>query len=375
MRADGTAVMAETFDHVQWVPRGQDRAIVARAQEASGHSGTNNGLRWGAVDGRGNIVIPLQYDWLSYYRDGYAMFKLNGKEGRIDRDGNVLSEEPIQPSIADPNVRLAAVVDGKSLFTDKANTRLLGTDHPRCPDGRHLRHESGSLKVVRADESPLSNLTFEWVDLICSGHSLVKRDGRWGYLTADGGILGDRYYDHANEFYGGIATVTQDQLWAVIDEDGKFLLGPLKLARGAGERGDGAAFLVTETGHLVLDKAAVAELARDPDALTRPLPPRRFAPEGLAASYDAASGRWGFTDVSGAYTIAPRFDAVGSFNMGVAWAAFPEKREWCLIDKHGQARSDPPCQCGQPLVIIEHYSPPANVPCYDAGLAVVGVRK
>ena len=359
MRADGSPVSEESFDHVQQIQPGQDRAVVQR------------GGRWGAIDGTGKIAVDLKFDWLSYFRDGWAMYKLAGKQGRIDRDGKVLAEGPIQPSISDRDTKLSAMVDGKPLFTNAAKTVLLGTDHPKCPDGRHLQFENGSWKIAGADARPLWDMAFEYVHLVCSGHSLVQKDGRWGFLTADGRILAGKYFDRAKKFDGGIAMVGEGGLWSVIDEDGQTLLGPLKLARGTSVSGIGEFSIELEQGYVRLDKARVAELARDPEALTRPLPPKLPMSEGVSASYDPATGKWGYIDATGQFLIKPRFDAAGSFSRGVAWAAFPERKEWCLIDKSGGIRSNRSCQCQQPLVIVELSSAPAGGPCYEAGLAIV----
>jgi hypothetical protein len=93
--------------------------------------------------------------------------------------------------------------------------------------------------------------------------------------------------------------------------------------------------------------------------------------EGLAALFDEQTGKWGFVDAAGRFVIAPQFDAAGSFSKGVAWAAFPDRREWCLIDKQGQVKRDTACTCWQPLAIVELYRPPPDVACYDDGLRIV----
>lgn len=359
MRADGTAVSGAVFDHVQQIQPGEDRAVVHRGQ------------RWGAINGKGEIVVELKYDRLSYYRDGWAPYRLDGQEGRIDRDGNILSSASIQPNTLDRNAKLGAVVDGKPLFTDKAGTTLLGTDHPRCPDGRHLRFAAGRWMIVTADDRPVPDTAFQYVQLACANASIVKHDGKWGFIAADGALLADRYFDQAHAFHNGIATVTDNQLWAVIGEDGRFLLGPLKLARSVLTSGTGAYEIELEDGYRPLDLARTAELARDPATLTRPLPPRRPMSEGLAAVLDAPSGKWGYVDISGQFLIAPQFDAVNGFRNGGAWAAHPDRRAWCRIDKAGRLDPQIPCRCEQPLVIIEHYSRPAGVDCYDDGLRIV----
>jgi hypothetical protein len=359
MRADGTLVSHDLFDYVQQLQPGQDRAVVQR------------GGRWGAINGSGEIAVELKFDWLGYFRDGWAPYKLAGREGRIDRDGNILSDATTQPTISDPTAKLGAVVDGKSLFTDKAGTTLLGTDHPKCSDGRHLRFEQGRWTIMTADERPAPDIAFRWVWLACDRPSIVQHDGKWGFISLDGKLLANRYFERAYAFHDGIATVGDNELWAVIGEDGSFLLGPLKLARGVLVSGTGRYSIEFEEGYRTLDKALIAELARDPDALTRRLPPRLPMSEGVAALFDDKTGRWGFVDAAGKFVIAPQFDAVSSFSKGVAWAALPDRREWCLIDKEGNVKPDSPCQCDQPLMIVEHYSRPSDVACYDDGLRIV----
>jgi hypothetical protein len=357
MRADGTAVSDDVFDHVQQVRPGEDRAVVQR------------GGRWGAVDGRGRIAVDLKFDWLGYFRDGWAPYRLAGHDGRIDRDGNIIAGAGLPTRPAD--AKLAAVVDGKPLYTDRAGTTLLGTDQPGCPDGRHLRFAQGRWTIMSAAEQPAPDVAFGYVHLACTGPAVVEHDGKWGFVTRDGRLLANRYFDNVNAFHDGIATITDQGQWAVIGEDGSFLLGPLRLARGMLVSGTGEFSLEFEEGYRKLDRALVAQLARDPDALTHRLAPRMPMSEGLAALFDDKTARWGFVDATGKFVIAPQFDAVAGFSKGYAWAALPERREWCLIDKAGHVKADTACQCWQPLVIVEHYRPPGDLDCYDDGIRIV----
>lgn len=357
MKADGNPVSAEKFDHVQLIQRADDRAIVQR------------GGRWGAINGMGKIAVDLNFDWLGYFRDGWAPYRVGGREGRIDRDGNILSDGVAQPSIS--SGKLGAVVDGKSLYTDRAGTVLLGTDRPKCPDGRHLRFEQGRWTIVTADDKPAPDATFQYVQLACDGPSIVQHDGKWGFISVDGKLLADRYFDRAQAFYGGMATTCDNGQWALIGEDGSPLLGPLKLARGIVISGRGEYSIEFEEGYRKLDKVLLAELLRDPSVLARPLVPRLPWSEGLAAQLDDKTGKWGFIDATKNFVIAPQFDAVSPFQQGSAWAAFPDRREWCPIDKTGNITSLAQCRCHQPIMILEHYTRPSNVACYDDGLRIV----
>lgn len=357
MGRDGVPANGEVFDHVQKIQAGQDRAVVQR------------GGRWGAIDGKGKIVVDLKFDWLGYFRDGWAPYRLTGREGRIDRDGNILSGAAAQPSMS--SGKLGAVVDGKALYTDQAGTVLLGTDHPACSDGRQLRFAEGRWTIAAADDRTAPHVAFQYVQLACIGPSIVQHDGKWGFISADGKLLADRYFDRADAFHDGIAMTVDNGRWAVIGEDGTPLLGPLKLARGTATSGTGEYSIEFEEGYRTLDKALLAELVRDPSVLTQRLSPRLPWSEGLAAQLDDKTGKWGFIDATKNFVIAPQFDAVGPFRQGSAWAAFHDRREWCPIDKTGNITSAARCRCGQPLMILEHYMPPPNVACYDDGIRIV----
>jgi hypothetical protein len=279
------------------------------------------------------------------------------------------------PAMSAVDRKLGAVVDGKPLYIDLVSAKLLGTDHPKCSDGRHLRFEQGRWTIVTADEKPAPDIAFSYVSLACSAPSIVEHDRKWGFISSDGKLLGDRYFDKAQAFHEGIATIGFDGLWAVIGEDGSMLLGPLKLARSVAVTGKGEFRIEFEEGYRRLDKALIAELARNPDVLTHPLAPRLRWSEGLAAQFDEKTGKWGFVDIGRNVSIAPQFDAVGSFNKGVAWAAFPDRREWCQIDRTGSIKLGGRCQCSQPLIIVEHFGGrQRGTDCYGDGLRIVRDR-
>src|SRR5262249_4589248 len=155
---------------------------------------------------------------------------------------------------------------------------------------------------------PAPDIAFEYVNLACAEPSIVKHDNKWGFVSTDGKLLANRYFDRAQAFHGGIATIGDQGLWAVIGEDGAYLLGPLRLARGMTVSGTGVYSMEFEEGFKTLDKALVAELARDPDQLTRRLAPRMPMSEGLAALFDDKTSKWGFVDPTGKFAIAPQFD-------------------------------------------------------------------
>ncbi|OAI28061.1 hypothetical protein A1351_12280 [Methylosinus sp. R-45379] len=359
-RLDGTTVGDGVFEIVGQIDDAVDRAAVRR-----------NG-RWGAINAVGEIVIEPKFDKLGAFHNGTASYVLDGEEGEIDANGVVLTKRKVRLSASAHSFEkeLVASVDGALVWADKAKTRLLDGDPPQCSDGRRLLFENGLVKIVSAQGVAVPDTWFQYVQLHCDGQSLAEKNGKYGYITRDGKLLARQYFDRASDFYDGVAGVVDNNLWAVIDGEGEFLLGPLKMTH---KLIDSPYQVELERGWVRLDKALVAELARDPSVLSRPLPRRHPMSEGLAAQRDEAAGKWGFVDGDGKFLIAPQFDAVGPFDHGVAWAAIPERREWCRIDKAGRISDERSCHCRQPLILYENGDGPPGerADCYGAGVKAI----
>ena len=77
------------------------------------HLGSRVRLRGPGMDG-GEIAVALTFDGLGYYRDGWAPYRLAGREGRIDQDGNIRSDTVVQPSISDANTNRDPNADSNS---------------------------------------------------------------------------------------------------------------------------------------------------------------------------------------------------------------------------------------------------------------------
>lgn len=88
--------------------------------------------------------------------------------------------------------------------------------------------------------------------------------------------------------------------------------------------------------------------------------------DGLAAARDA-SGRWGFVDENRNFVITPKYDGVGSFRHGEALVAFPDRRQWCLIDEKDQLVSERSCTCDLPTGAAD-VAPRDRRICYEATL-------
>jgi hypothetical protein len=359
MRADGEAVTEALFDQVCPSQEGRARVVVA--------------WKWGLIDDEGRMVIEPTYDFIAPFRDGLAVVRRDHKEGAVDRDGRVVISvvfDRVEP-VEDGRLRARGHLD---LWIDRTG-RVTGVDE--CADGRRVAHRVDGNQIVDRSGHPINPALFSYIRFACDAPSLVRTGERsWNFIDAGGKLLRDRDFDVAYPFGRGLAVGLVGHAMQIIDERGTVLMETPEFAQRLSIDYDGGGVqLIVDHGterdemFVPLDPAKVVELAHDPTQLSAPVE-RMACGEGVAASRH--HGKWGFQDVRGTLFIAPRFDEVGCFRRGLAWAAMPERREWCLIDKRGALVTSHACVCGQPLMRIYPEPPADGRDCYDRGRLMIG---
>jgi hypothetical protein len=185
---------------------------------------------------------------------------------------------------------------------------------------------------------------FEFLAYFENGLALFREGGQYGMVDRNGDVVIPASYERLGRFEKtGMAEATSRGVTVWIDRTGKVVEPPP---------------------------------ATPP---SRPTPSKTETPvhvcEGAVPMSDGS--KWGFADSTGKMFIPPRYDHVGCFKRGLAWAAISERREWCVIDKRGEI-ADRQCQCQQPLAIFER---PFNRPaqgsrdCYQAGLDSISGKR
>jgi WG containing repeat len=359
MRADGEALTDALFDQVCPLQDGRARVVVAG--------------KWGLIDADGRIVIQPMYDSIAPFRDGLAVVRRDHREGVVDRDGRVVISalfDRVEP-VKDGRFRVRGHLD---LWFDRSGD-ITGVDE--CADGRRVAHHVGGHQIAVPPSRPINDTLFPYIHFTCDAPSLVRTGERgWNYVDAGGKMLLDHDFDVAYPFGRGIAVGFIGRRMQIIDERGTVLIETPEFPKrlSLDHDGGGAKLIVdrgTEEDEMLvpLDPAKVVDLARDPAQLSLPVE-RKACGEGVAGSRHG--GKWGFADAHGALFISPRFDAVGCFRRGLAWAAMPERRQWCQIDKRGAVLPGHACVCEQPLMWIYPEPPPDGTDCYARGLRMIG---
>lgn len=241
-----------------------------------GMKGYSNGLlaieaegKWGFLDTDGKIAIPLKYDHVSIFSDGYATARLNdeffildkmGKETKVSipllKDVKDVTEGMI-PYVSDDgehgfiNVSGEVVVEakfnsvgyfsdgmawvksheGKLGFIDKTGKMVIPLKFEVAKD---FDAKSGLARIKFEDQWAYVNKSGEiikvtdtevWKDF-SEGFAIARKDGLYGFINAKGEWVIKPQFQGVRDFQNGIAAARKDDLWGYIDASGKWIIQP-----------------------------------------------------------------------------------------------------------------------------------------------------
>lgn len=135
----------------------------------------------------------LSLSSIGTFLEGYAVYELNGKQGIIGQDGDIVIE---------------AVYDEAAYG---------GQD-----DRITVRDENGCYFVdLDGFKTAVPESDYEWLGAISQKRIAARRDGKYGYLDGDFKEKIEFIYDDATAFCENVAAVKQGNKWALIDRMGK----------------------------------------------------------------------------------------------------------------------------------------------------------
>lgn len=196
MRNDGTWAVSPRYDYVSRLSDGM--AVVG----IETHDGTHRGNRRGAVDATGKVRVPLEYDNVFYWRDGYGIARRDGKEAFIDRDGRLLGGRFFD-AVTRGHER--QVKDGGQWYRI-ADDGGLG---PVTPEPRNTRPPAGRPP--------------ERTSHCRAGVNFYTENGRWGLKREDGSVLMAAQFSAISCFEGGVVwvPVEAEHSWCPLRPDGQ----------------------------------------------------------------------------------------------------------------------------------------------------------
>lgn len=362
MRADGTWQVTPRYHHVQQLM--ESRAIVESMPDYSLPPQQRwEALRRGAVDRDGELVVPLKFAQLSYWRGGYGralegkQFNSDGtqnevREGIVRADGTLLADRYFDKVEISDDGKLPRGRIGKTWYSIEPNGRLIPDQLDvktvaECPGGLTIVQRGETVEFRRPGDSqpigPFENTYFRMTD--CPGPFSARHDGKWFIVLEDGTVLGGKNgFENLYSFRGNHTAVKVEGKWGIIDRSGAFTVKPgfAKL------RPDREGIFVVEEGKDSQWIDAYGKRVEKP-ARDRLTPEPTLSCEGGLRFFEKA-GLWGLQDSNGKTVIEPKFRALSCFKQGVTWATAPDDKAWCPISPDGRRRAAMACR--------EEYYPP-----------------
>lgn len=358
LRSDGTWQVKPTYTHVQGLHEGL--AVVRGKSETQEFQYDGRSIDpSGAVDKDGELVIPLEFNFLSYWNAGYGLARKDGLHGLVSPDGSLLGGKYFDEVERPEDGRLPRVRDGQNWYSVASDGTLIadqneGSIIASCPSGLTIREKSGLAEFSHSKlEAPIELLfdrKHRYGRVDCNNPVSVSLNEKWGFVTQTGLlIMNPPSFDNAFGFKDGFAAVSLDGSWGIIDESGAFVVEPtfdrLQSTNGPyWASKDGREFWIDAQG------SEVSEPVPEPEDLARYLECRS------GSRLFAENDMWGMLGSDGAVLIAPKFRALSCFSQGVAWGATINGNTWCPIGPDGQPRQKPACrQSYYPYIQTHHY--------------------
>lgn len=336
LSSNGEWIVKPQYEYVGWLT--DERAIVRKPVGGALHSG--------AVDTKGQLVVPLQSWRLSYFLNGLGIANdQSGKQALIDNSGNILGGRYFDKvERAEKGDISKVLIEGRWMGLDRAGNIVPNPDNGRllasCPNGMRAISVDGKVQITDAGGKPTTPRLFD--PLVqrptCDRPFSVKLNDLWGFVGVDGHLLFDPpSFKNQYGFEGGFTMVLEGEKWRLIDTSGRFVL-PIKFDKYL-ERRDGLFHVLIEGRDVWL--TATGEERGEPPIKHTPSPQITECGHGLRLV--ERDGLWGIAD-DGKDVIAPRYRAVECFRNGIAWAAIDSTRQWCALDPNGELRDKPACQ-------------------------------
>jgi len=267
----------------------------------------NKDNKYGYINDKGQVVIPLKFDYARNFSDGLAAVKIGDKEGFINEKGNIMFYCDVD------NVN--DFKEGMALIREETGDGYLNTKGEKVikPVYNSAEDFSDGLALVIAENQngdysfidKKGNIAIEPTGIIdygfYDGLAIIHKNGLIGYMNKKGGEAFEPQFIYTKPF----------------SED---LLMNARKTKGKTEY-----LCIGKNGKKIFDFSCEKWNA--------------FS-EGMCAFSN--NGKWGFLNKKGIVGIKPIFDSVGDFHEGLAKVQIKvddkgddNSIKWGFIDKSG----------------------------------------
>lgn len=297
--------------------------------------------KWGYIDKNGNTVIPLQYDYVLPFQEQLAAVAMDGYWGFINNVGDVVIEAQfemidIQPdNIGGFSEGLAAVsLNDQWGFIDKDGHFVIEPQYDYAfsfSEGLAAIRVNDTWGYINKQGDIVIEPQYDVASPFSEGAASVYYFDGWGFIDPSGEAFTGFIYSYPSTFKEGLAPVDD----GFIDLSGQLVINFLEehYYDQADPFHDGIAtvykIMQREFYYGFMDHQG-NEIIAPQFPLVRAIQFR----EGRGAIYE--DGLWGFIDRTGAIVIPPQFeDMIGDFSEGLVGVYVDGK--WGFIDSDFQS--------------------------------------
>ena len=148
------------------------------------------GFLWGAVDGNGTIVIPVEYDYLGVLKEGLINFKKDGKMGFLDKNNKIVIPAMYFnfSAFSDGLAAVKISETGKYGFIDKNNNLVIAAEYEDANP-----FYKGFTSVAKKKGYTTGS----------AGKGTVTVPGQWIVIDKTGKVIQQRSFDKVSPLNGG----------------------------------------------------------------------------------------------------------------------------------------------------------------------------
>jgi hypothetical protein len=323
-----------------------------------------DGEYFGAMDYDGNVVLPANYDYLSFFKEGLALAVRNGRVGFIDKGNNIIIDFKYDEATEFEDGRSIVMLNDKYGVIDRSGKVLLPisfNDLGLYAEGLiyGLRDtlyayydKSGAIRIEEKFEEAYS---------FSNGKAKVQFEGKQTYIDIYGDFINEPVHTKLTPFTDSLFVFSDDDKFGICDFNGVPIdsirydvIGNLEEGLAIVSLGRKVGY-VDSKGRLIIDliyeeypnfvekgsfKSSMAIVSKNGkygliDKVGNQILPFKYLQIG-AISYLTAFNKgkgWGFFDLNYDIKIKSTYDFAESFENG--FALIQKGNKWGVIDTSG----------------------------------------
>lgn len=271
---------------------------------------------YGFIDKTGKMIVPVEFDYATNFRKGYAIVSKKSKYGLLYKDGSILI--PLQyDEIGYPSESLIMVKkNGKKGFIDMAGNIVIPLEYDICgtfSNGLAIVKKEGKSGYIDKNNKLIINIDFDDIYKMTSfnrsGYALVTKDDKPIIINREGDIV-----YHIDNYLN----LTFDDTELIIDRGEGFVeIVDTTWQTTAHIKGNGIQFVINENAFVISQQ--------------KKRPRRRKLLNGKKIIYPVV--KYGIKDRNGNLMAPIKYDEIWFFADGLAVAK--NKKRYGYLNEDG----------------------------------------